>query len=155
MSNFIQGYQLRTLKYGNQVTKSAAVVPNASASDLFTVSGGAVLVTSLVGKVTTVFTSSSTTLNMGPAPTTGTANAAGIHDATVLTSAAVGAWVVPLLASGIATAGVVADAIGWLSDEGSFVCDQGFITYQASASNTGQIEWYLSYIPLDTGASVS
>lgn len=155
MSAIIQGYQLRTLNLGSQVIKAAAVVPNAAAANLFTVSGGAVLVTSLFGKVTTVFTSTATTLNMGPKPTTGTANAVGVHDATILTSAALGAWVTPLLASGIATAGIVADGIGWMADGTGFVCDAGTITYQASAANTGQIEWYLTYIPLDSGASVS
>lgn len=156
MANFIQGYQLRTLQLGNLVTKSAAVVPNASAANLFVVSGGAVLITSLVGKVATVFTSTVTTLNMGPAPTTGTANATGIHNATVLTSAALGAWITPTLASGVATAGVVANGISWPElDGGDFIVDAGNITYQASAANTGQITWYLTYVPLDNGASVA
>lgn len=156
MANFIQGYQLRTLQLGNQVVKSAAVVPNAAPANLFVVSGGAVLITSLVGKVSTVFTSTVTTLNMGAAPTVGTANASAIHASTVLTSAALGAWVTPALSSGIAGAGVVANGISWVeNDGGDFIVDAGNITYQASAANTGQIVWYLTYIPLDTGASVS
>lgn len=155
MSVLIQGYQLREIAFGSQVIKSAAVVPNGSETTLFTVTGGAVLVTSLIGKVTTGFTSTATTLTMGPKPTTGTANASGIHDETVLTSAALGSWVVPALADGIATAGIVADGIAWLQNGSGFVCDAGTIEYEASAANTGQIEWYLTYVPLDTGASVS
>jgi hypothetical protein len=156
VANFIQGTQLRTLNRGNLVTKGPAVVPNAAPGNLFTVSGGAVLITSLIGKVTTVFTASATTLNMGAAPTTGTANASAIHAITVLTSAAVGAWVTPVLASGIATVGIVANAISWTeNDGGQFVVDAGSITYQASAANTGQIKWFLTYLPLDDGASVA
>lgn len=155
MANFVQGKSLRTLQLGTQVVKSAAVVPNAAAANLFTVTGGAVLVTSLVGKVTTVFTSTATTLSMGPKPTTGSANATGIHSATVLTSAALGSWIAPALSSGVATTGIVAAGIAWPQNGSAFVCDAGFITYQASAANTGQIQWYLSYIPLDDGAAVS
>lgn len=156
MANFIQGTQLRTMNDGLLVTKGPAVVPNAAAGNLFTVSGGAVLIRGLIGKVTTVFTGTATTLNMGAAPTTGTANATAIHAVTVLTSAALGAWVTPLLGSGIGTIGVVANGISWIeNDGGPFVVDAGNITYQASAANTGQIKWYLMYVPLDDGASVS
>lgn len=156
MANFIQGYQLRTLQLGNQVTKGPAVVPNAAPGNLFVVTGGAVLITGLVGKVTTVFTGTATTLNMGVAPTTGTANASAIHAITVLTSAALGAWVTPALTSGVGGVGVVANGISWVqNDGGDFIVDSGNITYQASAANTGQIQWYLTYVPLDTGASVA
>lgn len=156
MSTIIQGYQLRTLLMGDQVIKGPAVVPTSSETTLYTVSGGRIYVTSLVGIVTTVFTSTATTLTMGPKPTTGTANADGIHDATILTSAALGAWIIPALTSGVAGAGLVVDGLAWINEGNSgFMMDQGTIEYEASAANTGQIEWYLSYVPLDTGAYVS
>jgi hypothetical protein len=146
VANFVKGYQLRELLYGSQVIKAAAVVPQSSTA-LFTVSGGNVLVTSLIGFVTTVFTGTATTLSMG-------AGSPGItiHDATILTSAALGSFVTPLVASGVATAGVV--GLSTFLPTSPLVVGAN-INYEASAGNTGQIEWYLTYVPLDTGASVS
>jgi hypothetical protein len=36
-----------------------------------------------------------------------------------------------------------------------FVVSAGFITWTTSASDTGQMKWYFTYVALDNGASLS
>lgn len=156
MSTIIQGYQLRTLREGSLVVKGPAVVPNAAETNLFTISGGNVLVTSLIGVVTTVFTATATTLTMGPKPTVGATVAGGIHNLTVLTSAALGAYVMPAFTAGVGGVGTVVGSIGvFPAGVFPFVVPAGTIEYEASAANTGQITWYLTYVPLDSNGAVS
>jgi hypothetical protein len=157
--DFIQGSQLRRLLLGNQVLKSALTLPQTATGTLFTVSGGAVLVTSLIGVVSTVVQSSDPVLSLGTAPTTGTAETSGIATTTVLTSAEVGSIVTVGSSAGLPTALVVmataAKAGNAVFLGTPFVVSAGTITWTTTASKTGAFNWYLTYIPLDTGASVS
>lgn len=160
MANFIQGYEQRQLLYGSQVTKAAQTFPQTATADLFTVAGGAVVVTSLVGVVTTALPASDPVLTLGTAPTTGTAEAAGIASSTILTSAEVGTLVTVTSSGGLptglvvmATAAKAGNAVFLAVD--AFVVSAGFITWTTGASKTGAMKWYLTYVPLDTGASVS
>jgi hypothetical protein len=156
MANYIKGSALRELLLGVQVVKSAQTLPQTATSTLYTVAGGSVLVTGLLGLVSTVIGSTATTLSLGTVPTTGTAEAAGIATATAITSSEAGTWMGPLAAS--AKGGAL--AVG--SDGGKaiflntpFVVPAGTISWTTSASTTGAVTWYLTYVPLDTGASVS
>jgi hypothetical protein len=156
MATYIKTQALRELLLGLQVIKSAQALPQTATSTLYTVSGGSVLVTSLLGLVSTVIGSTATTLALGTVPTTGTAESAGIATATAITSSEAGTWMGPLASS--AKGGAL--AVG--SDGGKaiflqtpFVVPAGTVTWTTSASTTGNITWYLTYVPLDTGASVS
>ena len=160
MSNFIQGVQQRQLLYGNQVTKAAQNLPQTATSTLYTVAGGAVLVTSLIGIVTTAIAASDPVLTLGTAPTTGTAEAAGIASSTILTSAEVGTLVTVTSSGGLptglvvmATAAKAGNSVFLAGD--AFVVSAGTITWTTGASKTGAFKWYLTYVPLDNGASVS
>lgn len=159
MSVLIQGSQLRTIAFGQQVIKDAANLPQTATADLFTVSGGAVLVTSLIGIVTTAIAASDPELSLGTAPTTGTAETSGIATSTVLTSAEVGTLITVGSDGGLPTDLVV---MATAAKAGStvflgtpFVVSAGSITWTTGASKTGAIKWYLTYVPLDAGASVS
>jgi hypothetical protein len=159
VSTIIQGYQLRTLLLGDLVTKPAAALPQTQTLDLFTVSGGAVLVTSLLGLVTTAIASSDPELTLGTAPVTGTAEVAGIASSTVLTSAEAGTWVTVVSDAGLPSALVVmataAKAGSTVFLTAPFVVAPGYVTWTTGANKTGDMAWYLTYVPLDTGASVS
>lgn len=157
MSVIIQGYELRTIAFGPQVLKAAQTLPQTATSTLYTVSGGSVLVTSLLGVVSGVATGSTvTTLALGTAPTTGTASTTSIATAVAITSLEIGSWVAPQASSGKGGALVVgANAGATLFLANPFVVPAGAITWTTSASDTGKIAWYLTYVPLDTGASVS
>ena len=157
MPNFSEGYQLRKLLLGSQVIKASQALPQTATANLYTVAGGSVLITSLLGLVSSVATgSTATTLALGTAPTTGTASTTSIATAVAITSLEIGSWVAPQSSSGKGGALVVganAGATLWLTVP--FVVPAGTITWTTSAGDTGQMTWYLTYIPLDTGASVS
>jgi hypothetical protein len=160
MGNFIQGTQLRTLNQGSIVTKAAANLPQSATATLYTVAGGAVLVTGLVGIVTTAIASSDPVLSLGTAPTVGTAQTSGIATTTVLTSAEAGTLVSVVgattgLPTALAVMATAAKAGSTVFLGTPFVVSAGTITWTTGASKTGALKWYLTYIPLDDGASVS
>jgi hypothetical protein len=160
MSILVQGYQLRSLLFGTQVTKAAAVLPATATATLFTVSGGSILLTSFFGQCTTVCTSTATTIQVGTAPTVGTASHVGLASATAVTSTEVGTWVGLGATAGAAL--IVGGANG-AGASGGFAqmvslpvaVSAGTITITTSATNTGAFKWYMTYVPLDTGASVA
>lgn len=159
MSTIIQGYQLRTIDLGVQVIKAAQTPPNSGASaTLFTVAGGAVLVTSLLGRVTTALSGTTGALALGSKPTAGTEETAGIATAGVVGGAEIGTWLgFPAASTGLAgalTANTHAGNAVFLPT--AFVVNAGTIEVTTSvATMTGKIDWYLTYIPLDSAASVS
>lgn len=160
MSSMVKGTQQRQLELGYQIIKTGLTPPNSgSTSTLFTVAGGLVLVTSLIGRVTTVMSGTTGAIALGTAPTVGTANTAGIATAGVIGGAEVGTLVGPLSSSGLGGGLVVgsskqAGASVWLTTP--FVVNTGNITITTSvATMTGALSWYLTYVPYDTGASVS
>jgi hypothetical protein len=156
MSVIIQGYQLREIALGVQVIKAAQALPQTATGNLYTVAGGAVLVTSLLGVVTTAIQSTDPVLSLGTAPTTGTAETSGIATTTSIASAEIGTWLGVQSSTGAAGALVNGGHAGnplWIT--APFVVPAGTITWTTTASKTGQIKWYLTYVPLDTGASVS
>jgi hypothetical protein len=125
---------------------------------LFTVAAGNILVTGLVGIVTTLIGSTATTVALGTAPTTGTLKTNGIATATAVTSAEAGTWVGTQASSGVAGAlavGSNAGASAFVSYPG-FTVAPGTITATTSANaGAGVINWYLTWIALDFAATVS
>lgn len=156
MANYIKGAVLRETQFGLLVTKSALALPQTATSTLYTVSGGNVLVTGLLGVVSSATGSTVTTLSLGTVPVTGTAEAAGMATAVAITSLEAGTWVGVQASSGKAGALVVgSDGGKTLFLPTPFVVPAGTITWTTSAGDTGGMSWYLTYVPLDTGASVS
>lgn len=162
MGNFIQGVQQRGLLYGNQVIKAAQTFPQGGpgTANLFTIAGGMVMVTSLIGVVTTVIAGTDPQLSLGLAPTIGTAQTSGIATTKALTSAEVGTLIAVYSSGGLATTlGVMTTAAkagaAVFGELGKFVCPAGTITQTAQTAQTGAISWYLTYVPIDAGASVS
>lgn len=165
MAAYIQGVALRTLRSGLLVKKLAQVPPNSgSSATLFTVAGGMVTVTSLVGRVSTVLSGTTGAVSLGATPTVGAAGAqvAGIAAATVVGGSEAGtAFAVAATIAGAPTtlanggASGVAGKSPFLA-QSAFVVNAGIITITTSvATMTGAIDWYLTYLPLDDGASVS
>jgi hypothetical protein len=159
MTVIIQGSQTRALLYGAQVLKGPLTPPNSGVtSTLYTVAGGAVLVTAMVGRVTTALSGTTGTIALGTAPTVGTASTTGIATATVVGAAEIGTILTPQASSGLGGALVVSTLHAgnppFLAMP--FVVNTGTITITTGvATMTGQVQWYLHYVPLDNGASVS
>ena len=155
MSVLLHGYQLRALNYGQQVIASAKTFPQTATATLFTVATGNVLVTSFFGILTTA-TTTDPQITLGTAATGCTAATSGLATTTAITSKEVGCWLGVLPASGKAGALVVgATGSAVLFSQTAFVVAPGTITITTAASQGGAASWYLTYVSLDNGASVS
>ncbi|HEY6276020.1 MAG TPA: hypothetical protein VIX86_06780 [Streptosporangiaceae bacterium] len=158
MSVILQGYQLDRLNFGTQVIKAAQAFPQTQTLTLYTVTGGLILVTALIGQVTTATTTDpGLTLGCGTPTVGGTLDTDGIATTTALTSAEVGTLVTVAASSGLPGAlvvGTLAGSAAFLAGA-PFVVNSGTITWTTSASHAGQMKWWLSYVPIDIGASVS
>lgn len=119
-----------------------------AALPLFIISGGLVAVTSLVGRVTTGITVAGTS-KLQHVPTTGS---------TVDLCAATDLGTVPttagqiLVIDGLKTSTLVVGALGM--QRPVILMDSGQITQLTATGANGAISWYLTYVPLDDGASV-
>lgn len=157
MTTIIQGNQLRLIEYGFQVLKPLQTLPQTATSTLFTVTGGRVVVTSLIGTVSTVIGAGAVTMSLGVAPTVGTANNAGIAAlTTTLATKEVGTffWLPPVAGAALLF-GTNAGAVAQIPPN-AYVVTTGTVTWTtAAASTTGTVDWALTYIPIDDGASVS
>ena len=158
MGTYLDYTKIRDIVLGKLVTYSWTVPAAAETDTLFTVHTGNILVTSLLGEVTTLIGSTATTLALGSKPTiaSGTEETSGIATATAITSKEAGTWVTPQASSGAAGALVVGGHAGnavYLPT--AFVVGPGTIEATTSANaGAGVMLWYLTYVPLDTGAYV-
>lgn len=150
MSVIIQTDQLRTVNLGQLVTK--AYTPLAvETKTLFNVNNGMVLITGLFGLVTTAITVAGTS-KLQANPTTGTTG--DLCAATDLGTTDTPAGDI------LSITGVAADSI--VREVGTA---PGFKQLRAVAAGTieqvnatgadGGITWYLTYVPLDNGATVT
>jgi hypothetical protein len=156
MSAIIQGYQLRTIAFGVQITKAAQNLPQTATATLATVAGGSVLVTSMIGVVSTAIQNQACNLSLGTVPTTGTASSTGLAAVASISNKEVGTMIVPLVSAGVGGTLVVgANAGASVFLPTPFVVSAGTISWTTSASNTGQMKWYFTYVPLDNGAALS
>lgn len=154
MSTLIAGDQVRSLVCGIKVQRATAALPQTAAGALFTVTGGKVLVTSLVGEVTTVIQTQAdaTKLTFDPVDAGATQDLSATVD---ITADAVGTLY--SLTGTPATA--MQDALNFLPSNKvlaqPLVLKPGSILLDCAASNTGSVKWDLTYVPLDNGASVA
>lgn len=138
---------------GRTVERATAVIANGN-TNIFTVAGGRVLVTQIVGEVTIVFQGIALTVRLQSVPTAGTTR--DICLGTDIQSFAVGDLVgitgIPTDAL-IPAAGVSSGTIP--AQTQSVVVKSGVIRIvAATAGNTGSMRWTLKYVALDAGATV-
>ena len=157
MASFLQGKDVRLITYGKVATRSALAFPQSATGTLFTVAGGNVLVTLLCAVLTTA-TTTDPQITLGTAPTTGTAESNGLATTTALTSIEAGSWLGVLNTTTTDKPGALvvgAHAGNVIFPAGTFVVAPGTITITTAASQAGAATWYLTYVALDDGASVS
>lgn len=155
---FIGGKELRRLLFGTRVARASAVLPATGVSTpYFSVSNGAVLITSLIGICTAAADASATTLLFSAVPTLGAANNMCAVSAS-LASMVVGG-VVSLDGTSIttalqATAPAAGGNIGGMAKP--VVVQPGTINALTAITNTTlAFRWVLTYVPLDDGAYVT
>lgn len=145
----IQGY---TIAMERAVEKSDGAVLN-GADNIFTIAGGPVLVTRLVGIVTTEIGANAATCQIqitttAPAGTVNLSTAVNIETDAVGTSYTFTA----------ATPGVLTPTTVGALDQlpaNVWLCPIGTIKATCSAANTGVIKWYLVYQPLSASSVVA
>jgi hypothetical protein len=138
------------LRLGERVERAAATLPQSTAAAIFNVKGGRVLVTLILGQVTTAIQNQANNTKLVANPTTGTdVDMCAVVDTANLE---VGAKLAPVgtlaTALGKATAGAIA------AQATPIIVDPGTIDLNCASSNTGAVKWTLFYMPLDSGAYV-
>lgn len=148
MTTIIQGNDLRRILFGTAVSKSTGTLA-ATTISLFTVAGGMVVVTSIIGRVTTAITVANS-YKLQHNPTTGTTT-------DLVAATDIGTTDTPA-GNLLGFTGVKADSI--ITGPGSaptlakpLILTEGVIE-SVSAGTDGVIVWTLTYVPLDDSASV-
>lgn len=155
MANFVEGYQLRKLVLGQKVTRAAALLPATATANIFTVTGGRVMITSFCGLAVVVSPATTNTLKVSVAPTTGTG--ADLCTAVSVASKEAGSQILlpDPVASGSNLVVVTAGGNAPVSSH-RFMVPTGTITLTTSGTAaTGTWQWDLTYVPLDDGAAVA
>ena len=150
MSVIIQGPQIRQILLGTKVDRATATLPQTAQSALFTITGGRVLVTSIVGQVTTVLGATATNAKLVANPTTGT----DVDLCAVLAIASKEAGTLFGITGLFSDAMVGANAGATVLPRNPVVLNVGTLDLNTSASDTGSVKWSITYVPLDDGASV-
>lgn len=134
-----------------QVVERATAVVTAATVPLFTVSGGRILVTSIVGEITIVMQNLACNVRLQATPTVGSARA--ICQNLNIQAYALGDL---LGITGVNTDAMLPPASGGSIEAQTMpvVVKAGTIALVGSAAPTGSIRWTLHYMPLDSGASV-
>lgn len=138
---------------GEQADAALAALPQSKAENLFTISGGRVLMTAIIGEVTTVIETAANNLKLTATPTTGTA-----RDICANRDIGTAPWQEGdvLGITGINTDAMI-PAVSAGSVEGvtvPVVLQEGTLDWACDASKTGKIKWTMRYIAIDDGAQV-
>lgn len=149
MSTLISGAELRTLLFGNYVQKSTGTLA-ATTIPLFTISGGLVAVTSLVGRVTTAITVANS-YKLQANPTTGTTS-------DLVAATDIGTTDTPagdiLSFDGVKTSSIQHGPGSAPTLMRPIVVNTGVIE-SVSAGTDGVILWVVTWVPLTTGAALA
>ena len=142
---------IRESKLGKIVERDTATLPQTTAGALFTVAGGKVLITAIVGEVTTVIQTQANDTKLIANPTTGTS----VDMCAVLDISAdeVGCLYGITGTPADALVGTNAGLTVGMGNKG-IVVNTGTIDLSCAASNTGAIKWTVHYIPIDKNATV-
>ena len=143
MASQVAGKGLRPVVIGTVATKSTGTLA-ATTVDLFVIAGGLVLVTGIYGRVTTAVTVANS-YKLVHTPTAGTAKDLCTAADIGTTDTIAGEIFVPKIGTALA---IGAAAVG-----NPEVMETGKIQ-SVSAGTDGVILWYVSWVPIDNGATL-
>ena len=153
VEGYLDGVQLRKLLYGIKLDRPTAIMPATAYGAIFNILGGRIILTGLVGEVTTVIQTQACNLSVVSTPTVGTAVA--LCAVLNVTAAEVGCLfgldgtqATPLFSIPAGAGGTYVMAQRWALPIGTL----GLLT---SATNTGSIKWTITDVPRDDGAYVT
>jgi hypothetical protein len=153
MSNFMTNQTVQLIGLGRKVARTTATLPAGALGNIFTITGGRIVVVGLVGEVTTAIQNQACTVSIGTAPTVGTGSATALGTATSIIAAPIGTHFTAN--PGGATVVDLSTQAGALLQSQSLVVNIGSITITTSATNTGSVKWDLIWLPWDNGAIVA
>jgi len=150
--NEASAYQLAVL--GKRVARATDTLPATTDEALFTITGGRVAITSIIGEVTTAIQNqaNNTKLKFNPSATGADTDLCAVLD---IDNDAVGTL--------YSITGDFSDAMkdGLLCLETDAVLErpiilsEGAIEIDCAATNTGSVSWTLMYVPIDEGAAIA
>lgn len=155
MSTIFKGPALRAGSLGLRIDRAASALPQTGSTAIYTVSGGGVIITSLLGRVVAALGATVTNLKLQHTPAGGAAT--DLYANVAVASAAAGRTVTPPAAIGgalvLGAAGLNAGAP--FPGAGGLFVPAGVLAMVTDANDTGTLQWTLTYIPLDDGATVA
>jgi hypothetical protein len=141
---------IRTSILGIKKDRTTSSLPATGDLSIFTITGGRIIVTSIVGEVTTIIQAQANAIKLKSVPTTGTTK--DISGTLDINAYEVGA-LISLDGTALSTALSGTNAGAALSMRGGgIVVPIGAIKLNTAATNTGAIKWSLTYIPYEDGA---
>lgn len=146
--------QVRAVMAGLRVERAVADLPQTTQTPIFTVSGGAILLTMLLGRVTTAIQAQATTIQFISTPTVGAPGNLSIAGADLNAQTAGAMVTLPTAASGAPTLSVAAAVVASTLRSVGWIIPAGTIDLKTVASSTGQMRWTLTYVPIDDAATV-
>ena len=150
MSYTLDAAAARTLLLGTRVDRATATLPQTTQAALFTVAGGRILLTSIVGEVTTIIQTQANNTKLVANPTTGT----DVDICAVLSITAKEVGCLFGITGLFSDALVGANAGATVLPRNPVVLPVGTLDLSCAASNTGSVKWSITYVPFDAGASV-
>ncbi len=152
--NYIDLQQLTRVQLGTRVDRATATLPQTTDDALFTISGGRILLTAIVGEVTVVIETqaNNTKLKLNPTATGADQDLCAVLD---ITADAVGELYTIDGTVGNALRSDLLIGLNSLLGAGGMVLSEGDIELDCAASNTGSVGWSLWYLALDDGATVA
>jgi len=153
MASGISGVQELRIAEGISVLRAAANLPQTASQTIYNINGGRILLTGLVGLVTTAIQNQSTTVQFKHISTAGSTTTTMTDAVTSVGNLAVGQMIaLPNAVTGTSNPVVTGLVIAKPS---RLVLVAGQLQLTTGASSTGQVSWLLTYFPLDVGASVA
>ena len=139
---------------GFRVDRATASLPQSTDDALFSVTGGRILLTAIVGEVTTVIETqaNNTKLKFNPDATGADQDLCAVLN---ITADPVGELYTIDGTVGNAMRSDLLIGLNSLQGAGGLILSEGDIELDCAASNTGSVKWTVWYIPMDDGAAVA
>lgn len=147
MAAGIPGKSVRANLYGVRVDRAAATIPQSTSSNLFTITGGRILLMTILGEVTTAIQAQATTMKLTHTQGATTTDLCATVD---MTGQPVGALYG--ITGAVGTAAVAGSGV---PQNNELILQAGTIKALTVASSTGAMKWTMFWIPLDDGVTVA
>ncbi len=148
--NLRRGQALRKLLLGEKVEKAAATVPQTDSGTLFTIAGGRILMTGIIGECT-VAVGATDNLKLIANPTVATAADTDLCAAVDMDTCDIGDLLSITGAPGDNFLAAHKGSVQMIENKG-IILQEGTLDVNAHASTTGAFKWTLFYVALDVGA---